>query len=58
MLGWAFLFLVIALAAGVLGFSAIVGAAIGLAKLFFYIFIVLFVISLIMHLVRGRGRAP
>ena len=57
MLGWAFVFLVIALIAGVLGFGAIAGAFIGLAKIFFFLFLVLFVISLVMHLVR-RGRPP
>ena len=58
MLGWAFLFLVFALVAGLFGFFAIVGVAIGLAKISFYVFMVLFVISLLVHLVRGRGPPP
>jgi uncharacterized membrane protein YtjA (UPF0391 family) len=54
MLTWALIFLVVALIAGVLGFTTIAGASIALAKLLFLIFLVLFVVSLIMHLVRGR----
>lgn len=56
MLRWALIFLVVALLAGVLGFTSIAGAAIGIAKLLFYVFLVLFLVSLVMHLVRG-GRA-
>lgn len=55
MLGWALTFLVVALIAGVLGFTSIAGAAIGVAKILFFVFLVLFVVSLVMHLVRGRG---
>ena len=55
MLGWALTFLVVALIAGVLGFTTIAGAAIGIAKIVFYVFLLLFVISLIMNFVRGRG---
>lgn len=54
MLGWALTFLVVALIAAVLGFTSIAGAAIGVAKLLFYVFVVLFLVSLVMHLVRGR----
>lgn len=55
MLRWALIFLVVALVAAVLGFTAIAGAAIDVAKILFYVFLVLFVVSLIMHMVRGRG---
>jgi uncharacterized membrane protein YtjA (UPF0391 family) len=54
MLGWALTFLVVALIAGVLGFTSIAGAAIGVAKILFVVFLVLFLVSLVMHLVRGR----
>ena len=57
MLGWALTFLVIALIAGALGFTGVYVAAAGIAKLLFLIFLVLFVISLVMHLFRGRGSA-
>ena len=53
MLRWALIFLVAALVLGLLGFTSIAGAAIGIAKLLFYVFVVLFLISLVMHLVRG-----
>ena len=46
MLRWALIFLVIAIVAGVLGFAGIMVAAAGIAKLLFYLFVVLFVISL------------
>jgi uncharacterized membrane protein YtjA (UPF0391 family) len=55
MLGWALTFLVVALIAGVLGFTSIAGTAMGVAKILFFVFLVLFVVSLVMHLVRGRG---
>ncbi len=55
MLRWALIFLVIALIAGALGFTGVYVAAAGIAKLLFFIFVVLFVVSLIMHMARGRG---
>lgn len=58
MLGWALTFLVVALIAGVLGFTSVAGAAMGIAKILFFVFLVLFVVSLVMHLVRGRGVGP
>ena len=50
MLRWALIFLVVALLAGVLGFAGIMVATAGIAKLLFYLFVVLFVISLFMGL--------
>ncbi|BBE72412.1 DUF1328 domain-containing protein [Oharaeibacter diazotrophicus] len=54
MLGWALTFLVIALIAAALGFGGIAGTAIGIAKLIFFVAIILFVVSLIYGLVAGR----
>ena len=54
MLSWALTFLVVALIAAVLGFTTIAGAARGVAKFLFYVFLVLFLVSLVMHFVRGR----
>jgi uncharacterized membrane protein YtjA (UPF0391 family) len=54
MLAWAITFLIIALIAAVLGFGGIAGTAIGIAKLVFYVFVVLFLISLVYHLITGR----
>ncbi|MCK5931116.1 Protein of unknown function [Fulvimarina manganoxydans] len=53
MIGWAITFLIIALIAAVLGFGGIAGTAVGIAKIIFFVAIVLFVISLIF----GRRRA-
>jgi uncharacterized membrane protein YtjA (UPF0391 family) len=47
MLSWAVLFLVLALVAGLLGFTAIAGASIGIAKILFFVFLVLLLISLV-----------
>lgn len=52
MLGWAVTFLIIALIAGVLGFGEIAGAAVGIAKILFLEFLMLFVIFLLL------GRRP
>ena len=55
MLRWALIFLVVALIAGLLGFTSIAGGAMVIAKWLFYIFVVLFIVSLVMHLIRGRA---
>ena len=47
MLGWALVFLVIALIAGAFGFRGVAGMATGFAKLLFFVFLVLFVVALI-----------
>lgn len=54
MLGWAILFLIIALIAGALGFGGVAVVSANLAQLIFWIFIVLFVVSLIYSLITGR----
>jgi len=56
MLGWSLTFLVVALIAAVLGFTSVAGAAMGVAKILFYVFLILFVVSMVMHVVRGRAR--
>ena len=55
MLRWALTFLVIALLAAGLGFSGVAGTAVGIAKILAAVFIVLFLVSLVMHAVRGRS---
>lgn len=56
MLRWALIFLVVALIAGVLGFTSIAGTSMAIAQILFYVFVVLFLISLVLHFVRGgRG---
>ncbi|WP_082351770.1 DUF1328 domain-containing protein [Cypionkella psychrotolerans] len=56
MLSWALTFLVIALIAAALGFGGIAGTSAGIAKILFFIFIALFVISLIARLLNGKSR--
>ncbi len=55
MIRWAIIFLIIALVAAVLGFGGIAGTAISIAKIIFFVAIVLFLISAVAHLVRGRS---
>ena len=50
MLRWAFTFLVVGLIAGLLGFTTIAGASIGIAKFLFFLFLVMFVVFLILGL--------
>jgi len=52
MLYWALMFLLIALLAAVFGFTGISVMAAGIAKLLFFVFVILFVVSLVMHLAR------
>jgi uncharacterized membrane protein YtjA (UPF0391 family) len=54
MLYYAVVFLVIALIAGALGFFGVAGAAVGIAKILFFVFLVLFVVSLLL----GRRAGP
>lgn len=55
MLRWALLFLVVGLIAGVLGFTGIAGASIAIAKILFFIFMVLFLALLIGSLTVARS---
>ena len=55
MLGWAITFLLVALVAAVLGFGGIAGTAVEIAKLIFFVAIVLFAISAVVGLMRGRS---
>jgi uncharacterized membrane protein YtjA (UPF0391 family) len=54
MLGWVVTFLIIALIAGLLGFGGIAGASIEIAKIIFFIAVVLFLVSAIVGIARGR----
>jgi len=47
MLNWALTFLVIALIAGLLGFSGVAGNAVWMAHTLFVVFLILFLVSLI-----------
>jgi uncharacterized membrane protein YtjA (UPF0391 family) len=56
MLSWVVTFLVVALIAGILGFGGIAGVSIEIAKTIFFIAVVLFLISAVVGLARGRTR--
>ena len=47
MLSWAVIFFIVAMIAALFGFGGIASAATGIAKVLFFLFIVLFVISLV-----------
>lgn len=47
MLRWALLFLIIALIAALFGFTTVAGTAYAAAKILFFVFLVLFVITLL-----------
>ncbi|TXL82013.1 DUF1328 domain-containing protein [Vineibacter terrae] len=54
MLRWTIVFLVVAIVAALFGFGGIAAAATDFARILFFIFLVLFVISLVMGMMR-RG---
>jgi uncharacterized membrane protein YtjA (UPF0391 family) len=55
MLSWVVAFLVIALIAGVLGFGGISGLSVEIAKAIFFIAVILFLISAVVGVARGRS---
>jgi len=54
MLRWALLFLIVAIVAGVFGFGGISSGAESIARILFFVFVILFAVSLIL----GRGATP
>ena len=57
MIGLVVTLLIIALIAAILGFGGIAGAAVGMAKIVFFIAIILFLISVLWGLMGGPRRA-
>ena len=55
LLKWALIFFVISLLAGGLGFSGVSAASGGIARILFFIFIVIFVLLLIAGLTVGKA---
>lgn len=53
MLYYSIIFLVVALIAAVLGFGGIASASAGIAQVLFFVFLVLFVATLLIRLVRS-----
>ena len=52
MLRWAIVFLIVAIIAGIFGFGNVYAAATDIARILFFIFLVLFIVSLVF------GRRP
>ncbi len=55
MLGWALLFFILALVAGVLGFGVLAGVAASIAKILFLVFLVVLVASFVIRAIRGQS---
>ncbi len=52
MLNWALAFLLIAILAAVFGFTGIAVASAGIAKILFFVFLVVFLVTLVMGIAR------
>ena len=52
MLYWTLMFLIVALVAGALGFTGVSQAATGVARILFFVFLVLLLASLILNIAR------
>jgi uncharacterized membrane protein YtjA (UPF0391 family) len=52
MLNWAIAFFIIALIAAIFGFGGIAAGAVEIAKILFFVFLVLFLVSLVTGLMR------
>jgi uncharacterized membrane protein YtjA (UPF0391 family) len=57
LLKWAFLFLIVAIIAGLLGFTGIARAATGIARFLFGLFLVIFLILLVLALLTASSCA-
>ena len=56
MLGWALLFFIVSIIAGIFGFGGVAAASASVAQVLFYIFLILFVASLVLGLARRGDR--
>jgi uncharacterized membrane protein YtjA (UPF0391 family) len=54
MLRWAIAFLILALVAGLLGFTGIAGQSIYIARILFFVFLVIFLVSLVYGLITRK----
>ncbi|MCH9627104.1 MAG: hypothetical protein S4CHLAM2_07380 [Chlamydiales bacterium] len=55
MLWWALVFFIVAIIAALFGFTNIAGGAMSIARILLIVFVILFIISVVMHFVRGGG---
>lgn len=58
MLRWALIFLVVALVAALFGFTNIAGQSMYIARILFFVFLVIFVVSLVYSFLTGRRVSP
>lgn len=56
MLGWVAIFFILSMVAAFFGFSGIAASAASIAQILFFVFIALFVVSLLMQLARKGDR--
>lgn len=54
MLHWALIFLVVALIAAIFGFGGIASSAVGIAKLLFFVFLALALVSFVVRALKGQ----
>jgi uncharacterized membrane protein YtjA (UPF0391 family) len=54
MLKWAFIFLVVAIVAALFGFGGVAAASAGIAKILFYVFLLIFAITLVLGLTAAK----
>ncbi|MAE51108.1 MAG: DUF1328 domain-containing protein [Micavibrio sp.] len=57
MLNWAISFLVLALIAALLGFGGVAAVSVEIAQILFVVFIALFIVASLVHVLRG-GNPP
>ncbi len=57
-LRWALIFFIVAIVAAIFGFGNIAAAATDIARILFFIFIVVFLLLMIGWLIRGKGPPP
>ncbi|TVP54122.1 MAG: DUF1328 domain-containing protein [Gemmatimonadales bacterium] len=53
MLQWALIFFIVSLIAGAFGFRSVGSAAAGIAKILFFLFLIIFVVMLVLGLLSG-----
>jgi len=57
MLYWSVVFFIISMIAALFGFGGISAASAGIAQILFFIFVVLFAVTLLFHLAKAGDRA-